>query len=196
MTKTRDATVQTVDTPDGAFTLITDDHGQVLASGWSDDHQAVWGRIHPTIRPRTLVEGTTEAGEAVSAYYSGDLDAVTAVPVRQRGTELQQRGWAALREIPPGEPLSYTGFALLLGRAAAVRPAASICARNAPALFVPCHRVLRTDGALGGFAWGTAVKRSLLDHEQSLHRAPERGSQGGTRASGSSAAGWSGPQET
>lgn len=186
MTETRNATVQTVDTPDGAFTLIADDHGQVLASGWSDDHQAVRARIHPAIRPRTLVEGITEAGGAVTDYYSGDLDAVTAVPVRQRGTELQQRGWAALREIPPGEPISYTDFARLLGRTGAVRPAASICARNAPALFVPCHRILRTDGTLGGFAWGTAVKRSLLDRERSLHRSPESGSRGGTQAAGSS----------
>ena len=175
MTQTRHigtsrAAVQTVDTPDGAFTLIADDDGQVLASGWSDDRQAVWGRIHPAFRPHTLVEGTTEAGDAVSAYYSGDLDAVTTIPVRHRGTELQQRGWAALREITPGEPLTYTDFAQLVGRPGAVRPAASICARNAPALFVPCHRVLRSDGTLGGFAWGTAVKRSLLDHERRERR--------------------------
>ncbi|HAM13257.1 MAG TPA: hypothetical protein DCO91_08075, partial [Microbacterium sp.] len=45
------------------------------------------------------------------------------------------------------------------------RAAASVCARNAPALFVPCHRVLRTDGSLGGFAWGIEIKRSLLDRE-------------------------------
>jgi O-6-methylguanine DNA methyltransferase len=51
------------------------------------------------------------------------------------------------------------------GQPAAVRAAASICARNAPALFVPCHRVLRSDGSLGGFAWGLDVKRSLLARE-------------------------------
>ncbi|HEX5857505.1 MAG TPA: MGMT family protein, partial [Microbacterium sp.] len=62
-------------------------------------------------------------------------------------------------------PLSYTAFAAELGSPRAVRAAASICARNAPALFVPCHRVLRGDGSLGGFAWGTDVKRALLDRE-------------------------------
>jgi len=87
------------------------------------------------------------------------------VAVAQDGTALQQQGWAALRRIVPGAPLSYAGFADALGQPSAVRAAASICARNAPALFVPCHRVLRSDGTLGGFAWGLDVKRALLARE-------------------------------
>ena len=61
--------------------------------------------------------------------------------------------------------LTYAAFAAALGRPSAVRAAASICARNAPALFVPCHRVLRGDGTMGGFAWGVDVKRRLLERE-------------------------------
>lgn len=178
MTQTTTGTVQTVDTPDGPFSLITDARGQVLASGWSSDHNAVSRRIHPSIRPSALLEGTTAAAEAIAVYYAGDLDAVTAVPVHQRGTELQQCGWEALREIPAGRPISYTDFAMLAGKAGAVRPAASICARNAAALFVPCHRVLRADGALGGFAWGTEVKRSLLNRERSSRGADGSKAQG------------------
>ena len=83
----------------------------------------------------------------------------------QYGTDLQLRGWAALRAIDAGKQLTYTGFAAALGQPSAVRAAASICARNAPALFVPCHRVLRSDGSLGGFAWGLDVKESLLARE-------------------------------
>lgn len=158
--------VQTIDTPDGVFILIADEHGSVLGSGWTETIEAVRDRIHPSLRPETLVEGETPAAEAVDAYYAGELAAAMAVPVRQHGTALQLQGWKALREIPPGEPLTYTGFAEALGKPSAVRAAASICARNAPALFVPCHRVLRTDGSLGGFAWGTGVKRSLLDYER------------------------------
>jgi methylated-DNA-[protein]-cysteine S-methyltransferase len=78
---------------------------------------------------------------------------------------MQSAGWAALRGIAPGRPLTYAEFALALGQPSAVRAAASICARNAPALFVPCHRVLRSDGSLGGFAWGVDVKRELLARE-------------------------------
>jgi methylated-DNA-[protein]-cysteine S-methyltransferase len=159
------ATIQTIDTPDGAFTIVADDRGRVLASGWTDDPQAALDRIHPRLRPSDVRAGETDAAAAARAYYDGDLAAIDAVEVGQLGTDLQLAGWRALRGIEPGHPLSYTEFAAALGQPSAVRAAASICARNAPALFVPCHRVLRTDGSLGGFAWGLEVKRSLLDRE-------------------------------
>lgn len=159
------AIVQTIDTPDGAFTLVADDDGAVLAAGWTADVEAVLGRIRPALRPDDTVEGTADAARAVAAYYAGDLDAVMRVAVRQDGTAMQRAGWDALRAIEPGRPLTYAEFAAVLGSPTAVRAAASICARNAPALFVPCHRVLRTGGGMGGFAWGTEVKRSLLARE-------------------------------
>ncbi|MDE0547490.1 methylated-DNA--[protein]-cysteine S-methyltransferase [Microbacterium sp. C7(2022)] len=159
------ATLQTIETPDGAFTLIADSTGAVLASGWSADPDAVLARIRPALRPDTVREGETDAASAVAAYYAGDLAAIDTVRVEQGGTDMQRAGWEALRRIQPGHPLTYAEFAAALGSANAVRAAASICAKNAPALFVPCHRVLRTGGALGGFAWGVEVKRALLDRE-------------------------------
>lgn len=159
------ARIQTISTPDGAFTILADDQQRVLASGWTADHDAILARVHPSIRPATATLGEVAASAAVAAYYAGDVSAIDAVPVHQRGTDLQQQGWAALRNISPGSPLTYTGFAAALGRPAAVRAAAAICARNAPALFVPCHRVLRADGSLGGFAWGIPVKQDLLQRE-------------------------------
>ncbi|WP_345751307.1 methylated-DNA--[protein]-cysteine S-methyltransferase [Microbacterium rhizophilus] len=159
------AIIQTLDTTDGPFTLIADADGAVLASGWTSDVEAMRNRIHPGLRPEGVREGETAAADAVRAYYDGDLAAIDDVPVRQRGTDLQLAGWKALRRIAPGAPLTYTGFAARLGSPRAVRAAASICARNAPALFVPCHRVLRGDGTLGGFAWGLDVKRALLARE-------------------------------
>lgn len=157
------ATIQIIDTPDGPFTLLADERGRVLASGWTADAGAVLARLKTP--PSAVVPGETTAADAVRAYYAGDLAAIDAVEVAQTGTALQLAGWAALRRIVAGTPLSYTQFAAELGRPGAVRAAASICARNAPALFVPCHRVLRGDGTLGGFAWGLDVKRSLLDRE-------------------------------
>jgi methylated-DNA-[protein]-cysteine S-methyltransferase len=159
------ATIQTLDTPDGAFTIVADEGGRVLASGWTDDHAAALARIPQRLRPDAVVTGETDAAAAVHAYYAGDLAAIDDVEVAQAGTVLQLRGWEGLRRIAPGSPLSYTEFAVAIGEPAAVRAAASICARNAPALFVPCHRVLRSDGSLGGFAWGLDVKRSLLARE-------------------------------
>lgn len=159
------AVIQTLATADGAFTILADERQRVLASGWTDDHEAIIVRLRPADRPADVREGETDAAAAVTAFYAGDLAAIDDVAVAQRGTALQLEGWAALRGIAPGRPLSYTEFAAVLGNPAAVRAAASICARNAPALFVPCHRVLRSDGSLGGFAWGVDVKERLLARE-------------------------------
>jgi methylated-DNA-[protein]-cysteine S-methyltransferase len=158
------ATIQTLDTADGPFTILVDDRQRVLASGWTGEPGAILERLRASERPAAK-EGETDAAAAVRAYYTGDVRAIDDVEVAQHGTEMQLAGWRALRRIEPGHPLTYSEFAVLLGHPSAVRAAASICARNAPALFVPCHRVLRTGGALGGFAWGVEVKRALLDRE-------------------------------
>jgi methylated-DNA-[protein]-cysteine S-methyltransferase len=159
------ATIQTIDTPDGAFTILSDDSARVLASGWTADPATILARLSARDRPSVVESGRTDAAAAVLAYYDGELAAIDDVAVSQRGTAMQLAGWGALRRIAPGRPLTYSEFAALLGSPSAVRAAASICARNAPALFVPCHRVLRTDGSLGGFAWGLPVKQRLLDRE-------------------------------
>lgn len=159
------ATIQTIDTPDGAFTILVDERGRVLSSGWTADREAILARLAARVRPTDVREGETDAAAAAREFYRGDVSAIDDVVVAQTGTAMQLAGWSALRAIEPGRPLSYAEFAVVLGHPSAVRAAASICARNAPALFVPCHRVLRSDGSLGGFAWGLAVKRSLLARE-------------------------------
>jgi methylated-DNA-[protein]-cysteine S-methyltransferase len=158
-------TVQTVGTPDGEFTIIADARGNVLASGWTADPWSLSQRIHPSVRPSDMREGTTRAADAVTDYYAGDTRAVTMISVLQRGTALQEHGWAMLRTIPVGRHVTYAEFAAKCGNPSAARSAASICARNAAGLFVPCHRVLGSDGKTGGFAWGMTVKRSLLERE-------------------------------
>nr|WP_314842922.1 methylated-DNA--[protein]-cysteine S-methyltransferase [uncultured Microbacterium sp.] len=160
------AIIQTIDTPDGAFTILADESQRVISSGWTADQATVIERLAAPHRPHSITEGETDAAAAALAFYFGDVSAIDAVTVAQIGTALQLAGWAALRKITPGEPLTYTSFAARLGNPRAVRAAASICARNAPALFVPCHRVLRSDGSMGGFAWGIDVKQSLLSREE------------------------------
>lgn len=159
------AIIQTIDTPDGPFTILADEQQRVMASGWTSDQATILARLATRARPAQVHERETEAAAAALSFYAGDLSAIDAVAVKQTGTALQLAGWSALREIEPGEPLTYTSFAARLGNPRAVRAAASICARNAPALFVPCHRVLRSDGTLGGFAWGLDVKERLLARE-------------------------------
>ncbi|THG28604.1 methylated-DNA--[protein]-cysteine S-methyltransferase [Naasia lichenicola] len=155
-----------VSTPDGPFGILATDEHEVLASGWTDDVDALVMRLTPTLRPTELREDAlADVVAAVERYYAGDFAAIDSVRVRQSGGPFRSVAWAALRTIEPGHPLTYTEFATASGRPSAVRAAASACATNAPALFVPCHRVLRTDGTMGGFAWGVPVKRSLLARE-------------------------------
>jgi methylated-DNA-[protein]-cysteine S-methyltransferase len=160
-----DAVISTLHTPDGSFTVLEDVQGRVLASGWTDSFDRILARIPAQHQPAHVSTGTVSSAEAVDAFYAGEIDPAMHVPVRQVGTELSTEGWRQLRLIPAGSTLTYTELAAAMGRPEAVRAAASVCARNAPALFVPCHRVLRSDGSLGGFAWGLDVKRSLLERE-------------------------------
>src|SRR5262249_9381114 len=143
-----------VDTPVGPFTILATDDA-VLASGWTADAGALAPLVHPDLRPTTQPQPRQDLGQvtkAVLGYLDGDLSAVDEVPVRQRSGAFLERTWHTLREVPA--PITYTELAALAGRPAAVRAAAQACARNAAALFVPCHRVLRVDGSLGGFRWG------------------------------------------
>jgi len=158
--------VSTLTTPAGPFTIIATDDA-VLASGWTADANDLLRVIHRSLRPTALIE-RTDLGEftrAAAAYHDGDLHAIDAIPVRQTSGEFLVHAWEILRKVPPGEPVTYAEYAALAGRPAAVRGAASACARNAAALFVPCHRVVRTGGGMGGFRWGVEVKRWLLTHE-------------------------------
>jgi len=92
------------------------------------------------------------------------------LPLDLRGTPYQQRVWQALRAIPPGRTASYTDIARQLGAPRSARAVAGACAANPVAVAVPCHRVLRHDGALSGYRWGVARKRELLrrEHENLL----------------------------
>jgi methylated-DNA-[protein]-cysteine S-methyltransferase len=160
------ATWSTLDTPIGPFTAIVDADGAVLAAGWTASLDELLPQVHLSLRPAELTAGDIgEVADAITRYHEGDLSVVDRVPVRQRSGEFLEHAWDVLRTVPAGAPVTYTEYAAKAGRPAAVRAAASACARNAAALFVPCHRVLRSDGTLGGFRWGVEAKRWLLDHE-------------------------------
>jgi AraC family transcriptional regulator of adaptative response/methylated-DNA-[protein]-cysteine methyltransferase len=87
------------------------------------------------------------------------------LPLDVRGTAFQQRVWRALSEVPAGSTTTYRDIARKLGTPGAVRAVARACASNTLAVAIPCHRVVRTDGALSGYRWGVERKRALLDRE-------------------------------
>jgi AraC family transcriptional regulator of adaptative response/methylated-DNA-[protein]-cysteine methyltransferase len=110
---------------------------------------------------------------ALNAHLEGaqpNLD----LPLDLRGTAFQVRVWNYLRSIPYGEVASYGEAAAAIGAPRAVRALASACAKNRIAVLIPCHRVIRGDGALGGYRWGLPRKRALID--------AERGTRAGRRA--------------
>ncbi|GAC1462023.1 MAG: methylated-DNA--[protein]-cysteine S-methyltransferase [Pseudarthrobacter sp.] len=160
------AQLLTMSTADGPFSILAQE-GVVLASGWTAEVGELTGQIHPELRPAE-VEAVSNLGpisRAVEAFYAGNSAPAMAVPVLQKSGPFRAHAWDVLRTVRPGSPVTYTEYAELSGNPKAVRAAASACAFNAAALFVPCHRVIRTDGSLGGFRWGLAIKASLLARE-------------------------------
>jgi len=162
------ATTFTTETPDGPFTVVHDG-GTVLASGWTADAEYLRALINPRLRP---TETTTDDGgegehirDAVTAYYDGETARIDEIAVVQAGGPFIEQAWKVLRTVPAGQVRTYTEFAEMAGNATAVRAAAMACASNAAALFVPCHRVQRSDGTLGGFRYGLEIKRRLLARE-------------------------------
>ncbi len=118
--------------------------------------------------PEALIEKAPEAlsgwASPIAGSLSGAVD-LSGIPLDLRATTFQRRIFEALRAIPRGETRSYAELAASVGRPTAVRAAASACARNPVALVVPCHRIIRTDGGLGGYRWGVERKRGILEAE-------------------------------
>ena len=118
--------------------------------------------------PQARLIGADRNFERWVAQVVGLVDAPAlglALPLDVRGTAFQQRVWQALREIPVGTTASYAEIAQRIGSPKAVRAVGRACASNPVAVAIPCHRVVRSDGALSGYRWGVARKRALLDRE-------------------------------
>jgi methylated-DNA-[protein]-cysteine S-methyltransferase len=157
---TIDAT--TVTTPVGGLALLARD-GALVAAGFADI-EAMHARIGA--EPIVARADLGELSRGVAAYFDGDLAALDDLLVAQPGGAFRQEAWTAMRRVPPGQTISYTKLAAEAGNPKAVRAAASACAQNLIAPIVPCHRVLRSDGSLGGYYYGLPVKQWLLDHER------------------------------
>ena len=106
--------------------------------------------------------------ELLSQYFDGDISAINGISVRQPGAPFSQAAWKAMRKVKSGKVLSYADLAERAGSPAAVRAAGSACAKNAIALVIPCHRIVKTGGALGNYAYGLSKKEWLLAHEGAL----------------------------
>ena len=166
------AAARTVSTPDGPFTIVAG--ATVIASGWTDDVDKLLRLVDPSLQPTELTDDAfgyamREALIAIDAYYHGQFGPMLVVPVAQwDSAPFRQRCRAMLHGIAPRHTITYKELATRAGNSRASRAAATACATNPVALFLPCHRVLREDGDLGGFLYGLDLKRALLDREAAL----------------------------
>lgn len=136
-----------------------------------DDPQALVNDLQDRFRKAHLI-GADASFEQWVAQVVGLIDSPARgldLPLDIRGTAFQQRVWQALRGIPAGETVSYAELARRIGSPQAVRAVAGACAANPLAVAIPCHRVVRHDGALSGYRWGIERKRILLCREAEEH---------------------------
>ncbi len=150
----------------GAILVAATDKG-VCAILLGDAPEALVRELEDRFPKATLVGGD-EGFEQWVAKVVGFVEAPALgldLPLDVRGTAFQQRVWRALREIPAGSTASYTEIAERIGAPKSVRAVGQACASNAIAVAIPCHRVVRNDGALSGYRWGVERKRALLERE-------------------------------
>lgn len=158
----------TLKTPVGTLYLISHEH-LLLASGFSN-FKELTSQLSEEDRERriTEVKRLPIITDLLEDYFSGDLRALDGIGVRQPGEKFSQAAWKAMRKVAPGKTISYGELAKRAGSDDAVRAAGSACARNLIALVVPCHRIVKSGGALGNYAYGLGVKEWLLRHEGAL----------------------------
>ena len=155
-------------TPIGTLTLVAHEH-ILLAAGFGPLGDLT-ARLDSTDYERGFkaVKTLPIISDLISDYFDGDLTAFNGIQVRQPGAEFSQVVWKVMRKIPAGKTMSYADLAARAGSPAAVRAAGSACARNLIAPIIPCHRVVKSGGALGNYAYGLSFKEELLRHEGAL----------------------------
>jgi len=156
-----------VETPLGVVVAAATERGVCSIQLGSDESVMTAALVEEF--PHALIERDDESLEELAVVLAGAVrcePGAMRLPLDVEGTAFQIRVWEALRSIPVGETLTYAQVAAAIGAPRAVRAVGSACGANAVALAVPCHRVVRSDGSLGGYRWGVEKKSALLRAEQ------------------------------
>jgi len=152
-------------TPAGVLYLVAREH-VLLAAGFRS-----FGDLHQRMDDSEFAVGIKDVksipiiSELVGNYFDGDLDALNGITVRQPGSEFSQDVWKVMRKIPAGKTWSYSDIAKKIGSPAAVRAVGTACGKNLVAPIIPCHRVVKSGGAIGNYGYGVETKEMLLRHE-------------------------------
>ena len=155
-----------VASPIGDLALLVHDDVLVAAGFGAAEEQYARLRTPPPLRH---VRDLGPFSSALVAYFDGDLAVMDTLPVMQPGGQFRQAAWKVMREVPAGATITYAELAERVGSPLAARAAGSACAQNLIAPVVPCHRVVRVGGSLGGYAYGLSRKDWLLAHERGEH---------------------------
>jgi len=153
----------------GSILVASSDNG-VAAILMGDDPDALVRDLQDRFPKARMIGGDADY-ELLVARVVGLIEAPRVgldLPLDVRGTAFQRRVWQALREIPPGRTVSYAEIARAIGAPKATRAVAGACAANNLAVAIPCHRVVRNDGSLAGYAWGVERKRVLIEREHGV----------------------------
>lgn len=155
-------------TPDGEFHIIIDQDQVARASGFGSI-DILTSRLPDELRRMPVSPVANHPYQKkVAAYYDGDQTALDTIPREQPGTDFQRSVWQAISGIGYGNTMSYKQLADASGNAAAIRAAGTICGLNRLILLIPCHRVLKSDGGIGSYLYGSDIKQSLLRREGAI----------------------------
>jgi methylated-DNA-[protein]-cysteine S-methyltransferase len=155
-------------TPAGTLFLVAREH-LLLAAGFRS-----FADLHQRMDDSEFKIGVKDVKqipiitELIENYFDGDLSAINGIQVRQPGSEFSQAAWKAMRKIPAGKTWSYADLAKKIGSPAAVRAVGTACGKNLVAPIIPCHRIVKSGGALGHYGFGVETKELLLRHEGAL----------------------------
>ena len=162
--------------PMGVVLAAVDGKGLTFAGLWENEAYLLadlQGR-YPDLNLRSDAHALKPVMDRLLTYLHGQPENL-ALAVDPIGTDFQQRVWQALLKVPYGKTLSYSGLANSMGLGPnSVRAVAHGCATNPISLVIPCHRILRSDGSLGGYYWGLARKRALLEMEGAIPASPRQ----------------------
>lgn len=145
--------------------LIADDTTHLCWLSFADDKDASLQELQNKYRSSELIQESSELQKIVLDCISSKWENLLNIPIHLYGTQFQQDVWAELQKIPLGQTKTYKQIAAVIGRPKAVRAVWSAIGANPIAIIVPCHRVVSSDGSLGGYHWGIKKKKLLLNLE-------------------------------
>ena len=150
-----------------SFLVDMEASAPVVLAATLSDMEDMLTRLTPEEAARGTATAKDPGGLAstIHYYFAGDVRAIDSIAVAQPGGPFKQSVWTAMRRIRAGQPQSYAHLAAQAENPKAIRAAGSACATNRIPLIVPCHRVVRTGGALGNYYYGVHIKQWLLEHE-------------------------------